>query len=207
MDYSREMNSLDTSKDSKHSFLLNIRAFNIFKTRASSHFSFWLTEASLKQMQLLQPQRSGILRGNYLATGHEYNTDAVSRRLTVKLAFSPLAVHSLPRPLIRHLSRLHHSHAPASFSAGLSAFSTGTCPPHSHAVRNQTSKDVTHVSLWWCGQQCGICSNAFIRAIKTLHVGDVARTQISAVCASDIDLSASGWVWRDNKDKLSGISV
>lgn len=114
MDYSREMNSLDTSKDSKHSFLLNIRAFNIFKTRASSHFSFWLTEASLKQMQLLQPQRSGILRGNYLATGHEYNTDAVSRRLTVKLAFSPLAVHSLPRPLIRHLSRLHHSHAAAS---------------------------------------------------------------------------------------------
>lgn len=45
-------------------------------------------------MQFFQPQRSDILWDNYLATGHEYNTDGTSHRLTVKLAFSLLAVNS-----------------------------------------------------------------------------------------------------------------
>lgn len=46
-------------------------------------------------MQFFQPQRSDILWDNYLTTGHEYNTDAMSQRLTVKLAFPLLAVNSL----------------------------------------------------------------------------------------------------------------
>lgn len=42
--------------------------------------------------------RSDILRDNYLATGHEYNTDGTPRRLTVKPALSLLAVNSCHSP-------------------------------------------------------------------------------------------------------------
>lgn len=45
-------------------------------------------------MQFFQPQRSDIFWDNYPFSGHEYNADDTSHRLTVKLAFSLLAANS-----------------------------------------------------------------------------------------------------------------
>lgn len=86
-----------------------------------SSFSFFL--ASFPPPR---PQRPDILQDNYLATGHEHNTDAASCRLTVKLAFSPRA-EKLPSQSASSC-RLHHWHAAASFPGSPPPFSPRKAP-------------------------------------------------------------------------------
>lgn len=115
-------------------------------------------------------------------------------------------------PLIRHLLWLHHSHAATS----------SLCvkhPPHypqmpwlsfTHCVQS-TKQDVP----WWTGAFMVWTaprhySNAFITAIKSLH-GGWLRTLTDLSCLlflfRAIDWAVLVWVWRHNKDKLSGISI
>lgn len=148
------MNILDTNREIKDKYLplMFIKQFKILAralpSREPSHFGSWLIE-SLGGARcsffffFLSPSlgRSDILRDNYLATGHEYNTDGTPRRLTVKPALSLLAVnscHSPPPPpsLVRHLARLHHSHAAAS------------SPPRIHSL-SFTHGPASERRRWW----------------------------------------------------------
>lgn len=144
-------------------------------------------------MQFFQPQRSDILWDNYLASGHEYNADGTSHRLTVKLAFSLLAVNS------RHhlwyviscgcIIRMQHRLFCRLCVRGteLSAFllwnhslSFTHCPVATktrQSIHDGRPLFVVWTALWHY-------SNAFITAIKTLHVGDITDSQILAVSSS-----------------------
>lgn len=122
-----------------------------------------------------------FLWDNYLATGHEHNTDVVSHRLTVKLAFSLLAANHclLYVTSCGYIIHMHQLLSAAGFllcqQEHLLSFA------HRPVAAKQLSRDGCLVR--WRGHYCGICSNAFITAIKTLHIGDIARTRGSQLSA------------------------
>lgn len=150
--------------------------------------------------------RSDILRDNYLATGHEYNTDGTPRRLTVKPALSLLAVnscHSPPPSLPRTSSR-----AVASFTCS-SIFSAANTFTVFHTRSRKRAASLMDALLWWCGQRRGITVMRSSQQSKSLHGGG-GVTQILVVLLLSSQTSiwpSQSWVWRDNKDKLSGISI
>lgn len=102
------MNILDINWEIKDKYLplMFIKQFKILTcalpSREPSHFGSWLIESlgGARRSFLFSPSlgRPDILRDNYLATGHEYNTDGTPRRLTVKPALSLLAVNSCHSP-------------------------------------------------------------------------------------------------------------
>lgn len=131
--------------------------------------------------------RSDILRDNYLATGHEYNTDGTPRRLTVKPALSLLAVnscHSPPPSLPRTSSR-----AVASFTCS-SIFSAANTFTVFHTRSREQAASLMDALLWWCGQRRGITVMRSSQQSKSLHGGggdtDLSRL---APLLTDIDLA------------------
>lgn len=165
-------------------FLVNIRAFNIFSTQAFPTFAFdWLNfrwTRCCAFFSVFFPVASEIWHFCEIII-----LPLVMSTILMLCLTGIFSVSCEPLPLIRHLLWLHHSHAPASFSSGLSAFSTRTfalirAPSCSRKTR-QLSHDGCLVR--WCGHYCGICSNAFITAIKSLHISDIARTRGSQLSA------------------------
>lgn len=148
-----------TWNENKYPPLIFITQFKISSHAWSTHklplLGFWWIGALVDQMHFFQPQKSDILWDNYLAIGHEYNTDGASHRLTVKLAFS-LTLTTASNTL---------SLAVASFTCGnircvwnaelftVNTFSLSLTPSRSHKTRQGNSDG--HV-LSWCGQHCGI---------------------------------------------------
>lgn len=211
------MNILDINREIKDKYLplMFIKQFKILAralpSREPSHFGSWLIEslggARCSFFFFLSPSlgRSDILRDNYLATGHEYNTDGTPRRLTVKPALSLLAVnscHSPPLPpsyvisrgciihMQQHLLRREYIHCLSH-----------TVPQASGVADGRASLMVRTASRHY--------SNAFITAIKKFTRGG-GGTQIVVVLLLSSQTSiwpSQSWVWRDNKDKLSGISI
>ena len=169
------MNILDINWEIKDKYLplMFIKQFKILTcalpSREPSHFGSWLIESlgGARRSFLFSPSlgRPDILRDNYLATGHEYNTDGTPRRLTVKPALSLLAVNSChsPPPLyvishgcIIHMQQhlLHHEYIHCL----------------SHTVP-QASGIGDGRTLWWCGQHRGITVMRLSQQSKSLHGG------------------------------------
>lgn len=193
------MNILDTNREIKDKYLplMFIKQFKILAralpSHEPSHFGSWLIEslggARCSFFFFLSPSlgRSDILRDNYLATGHEYNTDGTPRRLTVKPALSLLAVnscHSPPPSLPRTSSR-----AVASFTCS-SIFSAANTFTVFHTRSRERAASLMDALLWWCGQRRGITVMRSSQQSKSLHGGggdtDLSRL---APLLTDIDLA------------------